>query len=141
MKKQKDKPKRADKSEISNRVLEIYRLKLAGKTRSFILEYANKEWDISQQRTDQLIGEATKLVLEQNQASMEEDRAVIVSNLWDIYSKVVGSDPRLAVNIQESIAKLKGAGKVVPQEHKLEIVRDLEDLSDGELDDILGQDK
>jgi len=130
--------KRSDKSTVSARLLEVYKLKLAGKTRAFILEHASNSWGISDHRTDQLIAEATKLILEQNAATMEEDRATIVTNLWDIYGNVKGSDPRLAVTIQESIAKLKGAHKVAPQEHILEIKRELKDKSDDDLDSLLG---
>lgn len=128
---------KCDKSETSQRVKTIVELKLEGRTRSYILEYAVKAWDISESRVDQLIAMATKQIKEINQASSEESVGVVISNLWTLYRACMSSDNISEANkILMNIAKIKGLDQITIV---LEDKREYQDLTDEELEAALVQ--
>ena len=128
--------KKSTNAEINQRVSEVQILQLEGRTRSYILQYGSK-WSVSDRMIDDYISQATVITKEVNSLSIQDNTSIIVNNLWKLYraSQSVG-DVKNAHSVLMSIAKIKGLDQQTIN-HIIEDKRDLEDLSDSDLDDIL----
>ena len=128
---------KCDKSETNQRITEIVQLKLTGHTRSYILEYATEKWAISEHRVDQLIALATQCLKEVNQLTLQDNQAIIVGSLWDLFRQArIENDRPEQHKILMSIAKLKGLDQMTVN-HVIEDKRELAEMSDEELDAII----
>lgn len=132
------KVKKSTKAQLEQRVKEVQELLLAGHTRSYVVQYGSK-WKISDRQIDDYIAMANKIIKEINLISIQDNLALISSNLWDLFRKA-----SLEQNLSEqhkilmSLAKLKGLDQHAIT-HIIEDKRELADLSDEELDAILEQ--
>ena len=123
-------------AELNQRVSEVQQLQLEGRTRSYILQYGSK-WNVSVRQIDDYISHATTITKEVNLATLQDNTGVIINNLWTLYRTANSSgDIKNAHSVLMSIAKIKGLDQQTIN-HIIEDKRDLEDLSDSDLDDIL----
>lgn len=130
------KSKQSTQAEVDLRVSEIQSLILQGYTRAYLLQYGSK-WVISDRQIDDYISKATTAIKEINQASVQDNMAIITSNLWDAF-RTAKQEKNLSEQhkILMSIAKLKGLDQMTVN-HIIEDKRDLESLTDEELGRIL----
>lgn len=75
---------RANQTEMALRITEVKEALLLGDTRCDIFQLGSK-WDVDERTIDNYIGAARKEILEANNASYEENRALIIKNLWEVY--------------------------------------------------------
>ncbi len=129
---------------VDQRVREIVVLYTQGATRTEIIEHAVKmNWGVCVQRIDQYMGEAKKIVLEQNTTSMNDNLAIISKNYWNLYKRAMTpTEMHEMGNIAEArqiltaIAKLKGLDKLLIN-HIIDDRRDTSLLSDDDLETLL----
>lgn len=135
-----EKPFKSTNAEVNQRVTEIQDLILQGYTRSHILQYGSK-WQVSDRQIDDYLGQAKTALKEINQATIGDNQAIIINGLWGLF-RAARADGNIAEQhkILMSIAKLKGLDQQTIT-HIIEDKRDLEHLSDADLDAILQQDK
>ncbi len=137
-KKPKEKKIRAPKStnvEVDRRVKEVQDWILLGYTRWEIIQNAAK-WNAGDRTIDEYISRAREMVLEINRVSIEVTSGQIVKNYWKLYRAAIGTrNLTLASSILEKIAKVRGLDKLTLV---VEGERPLKDLSDEELEKILG---
>lgn len=125
---------RATASEVELRVQEIVKRKLRGHTRYKLLQLA-AEWGIKEDRMDQLIGMATKRIVEASQVAIEEDVGTIVNNLWDLYQRAEVEDDRAEMHkIMATLSKIKGLDKI---QVTLKDERSLGDIPEDSLDGVI----
>ena len=131
-----DKPYKSTNAEVSQRVGEIQQLMLQGYTRSHILQFGSK-WKVSDRQIDDYMNQSKTALKEVNQATLQDNMAIIVSGLWSLF-RAANSDANIPEQhkILMSIAKLKGLEQHTIN-HIIEDRRDLQDLSDADLDAIL----
>ena len=129
--------KQSTKAELSQRLTEVQSLILQGYTRHAILQYGSK-WNLSDRQIDDYIAQATALIKEINQASIQDNLAVITSNLWDTF-RSAKADKNLSEQhkVLMSIAKIKGLD-LHTINHIIEDKRELENVSDDELEKLMG---
>ena len=134
-----EKPFKSTNAEVNQRVAEIQDLILQGYTRSHILQYGSK-WKVSDRQIDDYLGQAKMALKEINQATIGDNQAIIINGLWGLF-RAARADGNIAEQhkILMSIAKLKGLEQQTIN-HVIEDKRQLQDLSDSELDAILEQD-
>ncbi len=136
----KDKQAKSTKAEVYQRVSEVQTLLLQGYTRSYMLQYASK-WKVSDRMVDEYIAQANINIKEVSRAGLESDLAILVSAMWDTFRAA-----KAANNIGEqrqtlvAIAKLKGLDETRVN-HIIDDKREMQDLSDADLDAILAQDQ
>lgn len=132
------KSKKSTKAEVDQRVTEIQTLLLQGQTRSFIQRYAkNQQWGVGEDQVDKYMTQATQIIKEINLATVQDNMALISSNLWDLYRKA-SKDSNLSEQhkILMSIAKLKGLDQYTVN-HIIQDEREHASLSDEELNAML----
>lgn len=130
------KKSKSTQAELSLRVSEIQSLILQGYTRSHILKHASK-WNLSDTQVDLYTAKAKEQIKEINQASLQDNLAVITTNQFQLFIQAK-KDGNLAVARQllMDLAKLKGLEQSTIN-HIIEDKRELETLSDDELSSIL----
>ena len=128
---------KASEAEMLIRVKEVAQLQLNGYSRPEIIEYINEKWGLQRAQADNLIAMATARIKEINSITVQETLAMISTNYWDIFrtAKAAGNSA-LCVTILEKIAKLKGLESYTVN-HVISDSRELETMSDEELDKIL----
>lgn len=125
--------KKSTKAQLDQRVSEVQALLLQGYTRSYLLQYASK-WGISERQLQDYIAKATINIKEINQVSLQDNMALIASNLWDLFRKArEDKDLSEQHKILMSIAKLKGLDQHAIT-HIIEDKRELAEMSDEDLD-------
>lgn len=131
-----DKVAKSTVVEINQRVSEVQGLLLQGRTRSAIVQYGSK-WKISSRQIDDYIAKATELVKEVNALSTQHNLGIITNNLWDVYreARSVGNLAE-ASKVLMNIAKLRGLDQTTIN-HVIDDKRDLQELSDHDLDALL----
>lgn len=127
---------KSTKAEVDQRVSEITNLKLSGFTRSYIIQYGSK-WGISDRQIDDYISMSTANIKEANQATLQDNLAMITTGLWEVYRKAK-ADGNLSEQhkVLMSLAKLKGLESYTVN-HVIEDKRDHADLSDSDLDKLM----
>lgn len=131
-----DKAFKSTKAEVNQRVTEVQDLIMKGFTRTDILQYGSK-WDVSDRTIDEYLAGARRALKEINSSTLQDNQAIIVGGLWGIYrSAINGGNLAEAHKVLMSIAKLKGLEQTTIN-HIIEDKRELETLSDTELDAIL----
>jgi len=124
---------RSPVSEINNRVAEVETLKLEGRSRGYIVNYSMDKWKVSDRTADEYIKKDTDRLKEINQESVQDTRAVVLANLWDLYRVSRNSDDiKEAGKTLMSIAKLTGLEESTIN-HVITDARNLEYVSDTEL--------
>lgn len=122
-------------AEVSQRVLEVQGLLLEGRTRHFILQYSAK-WQLEERQVDNYIAQATALIKEINSLSAADNLALITMNQWTLFRNAVrDGEGEQARKILMDIAKVRGLGQDIT--HIIEDKRDLAELSDSALDELL----
>lgn len=104
-------------AEISIRVQEVEDLFLLGKTRHEILRYGQK-WGVCDDQLDWYMKEARIRIQEVNRATLEENRSLVLRNLWDLYRvnrEIIDGVPR---NLAEARQVLTQISKVTGLEDK-----------------------
>ena len=128
--------KKSTKAEIDQRLTEIQELLLDGHTRHKILQYGSK-WKVSNRTVDEYIAQATALLKEINQASVQDNLAIITANQWKLYrSSVKDGNLATARQILMDLAKLRGLEHQTIN-HIIQDTRELADLSDADLEKML----
>ena len=128
--------KKSTNAEINTRVSEIQALQLEGRTRTYILRYGSK-WKISDRQIDDYISQATAITKEVNSLSVQDNTSIIVNNLWMLYrTSISAGDIKNSHGVLMSIAKIRGLDQQTVH-HVVTDARELEELSNEELDDIL----
>ena len=129
---------KSTQAQLSQRVTEVQALLLQGFTRCYLLQYGAK-WKISPRQMDEYISMATIQIKEINMLSIQDNMALISSNLWDLF-RVAGKDNNRSEQhkILMSIAKIRGIDQHAIT-HIIEDRRELESLSDLELEQLLEQ--
>lgn len=128
--------KKSTKAEFNQRLTEVQNLLLSGFTRSQIVHYGSK-WKVVDRQIDEYISQATAIIKEHNSATIQDNMAIITSNLWDQFRQA-----KQEKNISEchkilmSLAKLKGLDQMTVN-HIIEDKRELADLSDEDLERML----
>lgn len=128
--------KKSTKAVVNQRVTEIYTLLMEGFTRSDILKYASK-WGVSDTQVDLYTRQATAILKEHNAFTLQDNMALITSNLWQAFRQA-----KVEKNLSEqhkilmSLAKLKGLDQMTVN-HVIEDKRDLTEMSDSDLDNLL----
>lgn len=135
-------PKKSNKStkaEINQRVSEVADLLMDGYTRSYIQQYGSK-WAVNERQVDEYIAQATAQIKEINSTTLQDNLALICSNLWDVFRKAKkAGDLSEQHKILNSIAKIRGLEKYTVN-HVIEDKRELADMSDEDLDKLLNGD-
>lgn len=130
------KPTNAEFEERVNVVLELL---MEGRPRSYIQQYAAKEWGVSERPIDNLIAKAKDTLKEINAATRIESQELVLSNFWDLYREAKKKkDPYLALSILKEIARVKGLN----EQHVLHTIddkRDLINITDSEMESALEQ--
>ncbi|WP_374028325.1 hypothetical protein ACES2J_08310 [Bdellovibrio bacteriovorus] len=132
-------PKRpkSTQAEADQRVKELIRLQLEGYCRPDLLEFIRTQWGLQRAQADNLIKLATERIKEINNVTIQDNMALIVSNYWEQFRKAnKANNGQLCVTILEKIAKLKGLDQITVN-HIVEDRRELENMSDEELDQLL----
>ncbi len=133
-----EKQARSNKAQLNQRVSEVQALLLEGYTRSYVVQFGSK-WKVSDRQIDDYIKMATINIKEVSMAGLKDDLAIIVSAMWDTFRKA-----KAANNIGEmrqsllALAKLKGYDESTVN-HVIEDKRELQDMSNEDLDAILAQ--
>lgn len=132
-----DKSPKSTQVEMDRRISEFQTLLLNGYTRSHLLQHAAEKWNVAERTADTYIAKAGEIIKEVNRASLEENLAIIVTNLWhQLRQARKTQDHGECRQILMAIAKLKG----LDQErvlHSFESDKDFADMPDTELDKIL----
>ena len=119
--------KKSTDAEVARRIRFVQRLLLRGRTRSEILQFATKKWDLEESMIDKYIARAKEFINEVNKVEMLDNMAMITRNYWENYREALKEKNRfLAVSILEKIAKLKG----LSQDTLKLIIDDGKDLAD-----------
>ena len=131
---------KSGKAVNSQRVTEVQALLLEGFTRSSILQYASKKrWSVSDRSVDEYISKAWLNIKEINQATLQENMAIITGKLWEVYRKASkAQDLTEQRQALMAIAKIKGLD-TLNVNMVVEDQRELAQMSDQELDQILSQ--
>lgn len=119
-----------------HRIKELYNLMLQGYTRSELLQFGSEKWNISTRQVETYCAVAKAHLLEINKVSREETASMIVRNLWSMFREHGRDNPDLARKILGDIAKLRGLDQATIN-HVLHDKRDMSNMSDGELDQLL----
>lgn len=126
---------KSTKCELNQRVTEVSSLLLEGRTRSYIVQYGSK-WKVSDRQIDDYISMASKQIKEVNDTTIQDQLAILVQGLWDVYRTAVKeknlAEQHKALN---SLAKIQGLDQNTVL-LKVE-ARDLESTSDADLLSLL----
>lgn len=122
---------KSNKIRLENNIAQVAKMLMRGRTRSYILEHAEKHWGIKRAQTDNLMAAARERLLEANRSSIEQNQAVICSSLWEQY-RIAHKAKAAAVCIKAltELAKIYGLDQGVLT---LKVDRPLKDLTDEEL--------
>jgi hypothetical protein len=127
---------RASESEIEARVTKIVEFILDGRTRSYILNHAAREWHLSRSAVDVYIKQANEQVAEINEASRAHNLAIITNAQWNLYRIAVKKNNEvLARQLLVDMAKLRGLEEQTIN-HIIE-KRELGTITDDELEEAL----
>lgn len=128
--------KKSTKAELDLRVSEVQSLILQGYTRKYLIQYGSK-WELSDRQIDDYISMATIAIKEINHSSVQDNMAIVTSCLWDLYRKTIKEGNNSEANkVLMNIAKLRGLEQHTIN-HIIEDKRELESLSDEELNSVL----
>lgn len=120
----------SNQAEIDYRVTQIQDMLLMGHTRGRILQFAS-EWDVSERQVDEYLRRAYEALKEFNKATVNENRAVVLGQLWEsVRRSRAAMDERLVQSGLAQISKITGLEKTTLI---VDDKRDLEDLTDEEL--------
>lgn len=96
-------------AQVELRTSEIYDLLLQGATRTEILQYAAKNWKVSERQTDSYISKATQLVENDSATQREEVLTLTKARLQHLYRKSVeAKDYRAALLVLKEQSSLLG---------------------------------
>lgn len=130
---------KSTEAEIDLRVSEVQDLLLNGETRHKIVRFGSK-WGISARQIDDYIAAARERIKEINATSLQENMALVTTNLWRIFrASVIEGDLAEANKALMNLAKVKGLENYTVT-HVIEDKRELADLPDAELDRLLLED-
>ena len=131
--------KKATKAETNNRIKKIISLQLEGYSRSDLLEFSSTNWGLERAQTDNLIKEATERLKEINQATIQDNIAIITANYWEQFRLAkANNNGQLCVTILKELSRIKGLDQTTVN-HIIEDKRELETMTDAELDTLLEQ--
>lgn len=132
---------RANEALKSERIAEVAKQLLRGYTRSQIMRFG-ANWGLKPRQMDEYIQWATKEIQEINKNSIEKDRAVILSNLWQLYGdpgdREKGGNRDDNRKILMDIARIQGLDQYSVS-HTIKDARELEELPDFELEAVLDE--
>jgi hypothetical protein len=125
-------------AEVESRVTEVQNWLLLGYTRHEILRFSS-DWNVSSRTIDEYLARATVAIKAINKVSVQENMAIITAQLWESFRRGrATADEAHCLKVLTQLSKIKGLEK-----NTLNLIvedkRDLEDLSDEELDQILAE--
>lgn len=125
------------RTHVLARISEVQELILLGHTRSSILQLTTK-YRVSDRMIDDYISKAKANISEVNSLTLQDNLATIVSNQWLLYRAAIASkNLHLARQILMDVAKVRGLDQQTIN-HVVNDQRELADLSNAELETILG---
>ncbi len=112
-----DTPVKATDAEVNRRVMDVYRLLVAGASRATIVQYTAKTWSVSDRQTDEYIARAKADLLAQLDRDKENNLAMAITRMSDIYQQCYAAkNYKGAITAQIEINKLLGLYAPVKQE-------------------------
>lgn len=131
---------KATNSEMEARIKTVIQMKLQGYARPEILEYAKNTWGIETSTTDIVTTRATERMTEINNIDIKETIAAVMHNLWMQYREASKTkNGQLCLLIIKEIARIKGIDQMTIN-HVIEDRRELQNLSDEDLDRLIEDD-
>lgn len=110
-------PVKATDAEVSRRIATIHKLLVAGASRTTILQYAVKTWDVSESMADKYIGRAKETILEQVDRDKDQNLALALERMQEIYQECKSAkNYKGAITAQVEINKLLGLYAPTKQE-------------------------
>lgn len=129
------------KSEREGRITEVYKLLLSRTSRADIIEYCSNNWGLERAASDNLIQEASKLIQEELSTSRQTYLGIFLNNQAELYNKALQENQlQVARQVIMDSAKLLGLEQTTIN-MVVDDRRELETLSDDELDAILEAEK
>lgn len=128
---------KANQSTKLERIKFVQELLLVGHTRSEIISQCVAKFALKTRQVDQYIQTATNIIKEVNQVTLQDNLALISSNLWAAFrlAKITNNVGEMR-QVLMALAKLKGL-----DQHAINLIiedkRELVDLADSDLDTIL----
>ena len=134
--------KKSTKAEVEIRIAEIAKLLIEGKPTQYIIPYSAKKWEIGVRQTTNYIKRATEKITKSVNKNLERDFSLAVQRFQDLYNKAYdNNDLRLCRMINKDLSELQELSKH-RIEHNVNInKRDLEAMSDEELQAIIDEDE
>lgn len=103
---------KAEKHIVLDRVAKTAELLLKASSREVIVQYASKNWKVTDRQADTYIKRAREAIESSVKRKVEFDYAMALRRYEDLYSKAMNrKDYRLATNINKEIATLQGLYK------------------------------
>lgn len=110
---------RSSEHEHDQRLKLVYEALLLGETRWEIIQKGSK-WEISERSIDEYIATARKLLQEINSHSYEENRMLVLRNLWTVYKAALNAnnikEQRMCLSDIADITGLKSLTINVPKD-------------------------
>lgn len=118
-------------AQVEARVAEVVDLLLSGLTRTEVVRFTAKTWNINSRQTDEYLARAKKEIMEVNKATYEENLATMAKTLWREFRR--SHEPKDRVAVLKLLSHIHGLGstKLIIEEK-----RELESLTDDELDEL-----
>lgn len=103
---------KSDKHIVLERVAKTAELLLKASSREVIVQYASKNWKVTDRQADTYIKRAREIIEGSVKRKVEFDYAMALRRYEDLYSKAMSKkDYRLATNVNKEIATLQGLYK------------------------------
>jgi hypothetical protein len=110
-------PVKATDAEVSRRIVTIHKLLVAGASRTTILQYAVKTWDVSESMADKYIGRAKESITEQTDRDRDHNLSLALERMADIYQQCMSAKNfKGAIAAQQETNKLLGLYAPLKQE-------------------------
>ncbi len=104
-----DTPVKATDAEINRRVLDVYKLLVAGASRATIVQYGSKTWSITDRQVDDYIARAKLDLMAQLDRDKDNNLAMAITRMSDIYQQCYAAkNYKGAITAQIEINKLLG---------------------------------
>jgi len=106
---QEDVPVKATKAQVTQRVNQVYKLLILGKTRAYILQYAADTWDSSERMADEYISRASAMIEEQANRDRETHMKLATTRLELVFNEAYEiGEYKDALGAQHQLNKIMG---------------------------------
>lgn len=102
-------PVKATNAQIHQRVNQVHKLLILGRTRAFILQYCADHWAIEERQTDEYIARARTMLEEQAALDREAQRQMALARLGMIFNEAFdGGAYKDALGAQHQLNRIVG---------------------------------